>query len=77
MPMPSVNVCVHVLTDQEAGSDVFAGTHCENTFPALEDLIRRDNAGELPSGALVYVEFDVHVSWQPFQKPPRLPHCWQ
>ena len=43
-------------------SVVCTGTHCENTLPALEDLIRRDNAGELAPGSLVYVEFDVHVS---------------
>ncbi|EIE22965.1 hypothetical protein COCSUDRAFT_53472 [Coccomyxa subellipsoidea C-169] len=43
-----------------AGAPGFLGTHCENTLPALEDLIRRDNAGELPPGALSYVEFDVH-----------------
>ncbi|BDA49903.1 hypothetical protein COCOBI_15-0310 [Coccomyxa sp. Obi] len=43
-----------------AGAPGFTGTFCENTLPALEDLIRRDNAGELPPGGLVYVEFDVH-----------------
>lgn len=37
------------------------GKFVENTLPALEDLIRRDNAGELPAGALAYAEFDVHV----------------
>ncbi len=47
------------------------GTHCENTLPALEDLIRRDNAGELPQGALSYVEFDVHVSMLLPQSTPR------
>lgn len=46
-------------------SVVCTGTHCENTLPALEDLIRRDNAGELAPGPLVYVEFDVHVSGTP------------
>lgn len=51
-------------------SVVCTGTHCENTLPALEDLIRRDNAGELAPGSLVYVEFDVHVSGHPFRSPP-------
>ncbi len=40
---------------------MWPGAFCENTLPALEDLIKRDNAGELPAGELVYVEFDVHV----------------
>lgn len=39
-----------------------AGAHCENTVQGLEDLIRRDNLGQLAAGALAYVEFDVHVS---------------
>lgn len=40
------------------------GVHCENTVQGLEDLIRRDNAGQLPEGALAYVEYDVHVSFR-------------
>ena len=45
-----------------ASFPVSAGPLCENTLPALISLIRRDNAGELPSGSLAYVEFDIHVS---------------
>lgn len=46
--------------DQPAGC--MAGDLCENTVEALTSLIRQDNAGQLPEGALAYVEFDVHVS---------------
>ena len=37
-----------------------AGTHVENTVPALISLIRRDNNHSIEN--LSYVEFDVHVS---------------
>ena len=37
-----------------------AGAHVENTVPALQNLIRRDNAR--PADNFSYIEFDIHVS---------------
>ena len=42
------------------GGHGFDGLRPENTLEALQDLIRRDNAG--PLQGLAYAEFDVHVS---------------